>query len=96
MLEVISKILDKINHKFEFIDLGGGMGIPYDDKNKKLNYRKYKLAIIEKFLQKHKSKIIFEPGRSISRQYRGILISKVIYIKKKWIKKFCHFRCCYE
>ena len=27
MLRIISKILNKINHKFEYIDLGGGMGI---------------------------------------------------------------------
>ena len=86
MLAVISKILDKINHKFEFIDLGGGMGISYDDNNKKLNYRKYNSAI-EKFLQKHKSKIIFEPGRSIIGN-TGILISKVIYIKNNGSKSF--------
>ena len=64
MLKVIDKIINKINHKFEFIDLGGGMGISYSDNNKKLNYRKYNLAI-KKFLKNHKSKIIFEPGRSI-------------------------------
>ena len=28
------KILSKINHEFEFIDLGGGMGISYNKKNK--------------------------------------------------------------
>ena len=86
MLTVISKILDKINYKFEFIDLGGGMGISYDDDNKKLNYRKYN-SIIEKFLQKHKSKIIFEPGRSIIGN-TGTLISKVIYIKNSGSKSF--------
>jgi diaminopimelate decarboxylase len=86
MLTVISKILDKINYKFEFIDLGGGMGISYDDDNKKLNYRKYN-SIIEKFLQKHKSKIIFEPGRSIIGN-TGTLISKIIYIKNNGKKNF--------
>ena len=30
MLNVIDKIIKKTNHKFEFIDLGGGMGISYD------------------------------------------------------------------
>ena len=52
------KFLSKTNHKFEFIDLGGGMGITYTDKNKKLNYKKYNTAIL-KFLRKHKVKIIF-------------------------------------
>ena len=64
MLKSVSQILNKTNHKFDFIDLGGGMGIVYTDKNKKLNYKKYNTAIL-KFLQKHKVKIIFEPGRSI-------------------------------
>ena len=56
MLKAVSQILNKTNHKFEFIDLGGGMGITYTDKNKKLNYKKYNTAIL-KFLRKHKVKI---------------------------------------
>ncbi|MDC3058834.1 diaminopimelate decarboxylase [Candidatus Pelagibacter sp.] len=86
MLKAVSHILDKTNYKFEFIDLGGGMGINYSDKNKKLNYRKYSTAI-NNFLKKHKVKIIFEPGRSIIGN-TGILISKVIYIKDSGRKKF--------
>ena len=86
MLRVINKILNKIDHKFEFIDLGGGMGITYLDKNKKLNYKKYNAAI-QKFLKSHKVKIIFEPGRSIIGN-TGTLISKIIYIKDSERKKF--------
>ncbi len=86
MLNVVSKILNQTNHKFEFIDLGGGMGISYDDNSKKLNYKKYNIAI-KRFLKNHKSKIIFEPGRSIVGNI-GILISKVIYIKETEKKNF--------
>ncbi len=86
MLKAVSQILNKTNHKFEFIDLGGGMGITYTDKNKKLNYKKYNTAIL-KFLRKHKVKIIFEPGRSIIGD-TGTLVSKVIYIKDSGSKKF--------
>ncbi len=86
MLKVLSQILSKTEHKFDFIDLGGGMGITYNKKNKKLNYQKYNNAII-KFLKKHKAKIIFEPGRSIIGD-TGTLISKVIYIKDSGSKKF--------
>ena len=86
MLKVIHKILTKIDYKFEFIDLGGGMGISYTDKSKKLNYQKYNIAI-KKFLRNHKSKIIFEPGRSIIGN-TGSLISKIIYIKKNGKKNF--------
>ena len=86
MLKVVDKIIHKINHKFEFVDLGGGMGISYTYKDKKLNYKKYS-EIIKKFLKKHKSKIIFEPGRSIIGD-TGTLISKIIYIKKNDLKNF--------
>ena len=86
MLKVVDRIIHKINHKFEFIDLGGGMGISYKYEDKKLNYSKYS-EIIKKFLKKHKSKIIFEPGRSIIGD-TGILISKIIYIKKNESKNF--------
>ncbi len=86
MLNAVSYILDKTNHQFEFVDLGGGMGISYSNKNKTLNYKKYNTAI-NNFLKKHKVKIIFEPGRSIIGN-TGILISKVIYIKDSGRKKF--------
>ena len=86
MLRVIDRIIHKINHKFEFIDLGGGMGISYTYEDKKLNYKKYG-EIIKNFLKKHKSKIIFEPGRSIIGD-TGTLISKIIYIKKNDSKNF--------
>ncbi len=86
MLKVISNTINKVNHKFEFIDLGGGMGISYGNESKKLNFQKYNLAI-KKFLKKHDSKIIFEPGRSIVGN-AGFLISKVIFIKISDKKNF--------
>tara|TARA_Y100000591_G_scaffold65742_1_gene54346 strand:- start:832 stop:2046 length:1215 start_codon:yes stop_codon:yes gene_type:complete len=86
MLKSISEILKKIKYRFEFIDLGGGMGITYNNQQKKLDYKKYYLAI-KKFLNKYKSKIIFEPGRSIIGN-TGTLITKIIYIKKSGKKNF--------
>ena len=86
MLKVVNRIIKKANYKFEFIDLGGGMGISYDNNNKKLNYKKYSIAI-KKNLKTHKSKIIFEPGRSIVGNI-GVLISKIIYIKENEKKDF--------
>ena len=86
MLNIVDKIIKKSKHNFEFIDLGGGMGISYEKSNKKLNYQKYNIAI-NKFLKNHKSKIIFEPGRSIVGNI-GSLISKVIYIKENDKKDF--------
>ena len=86
MLKIIDQIIIKANHEFEFIDLGGGMGISYKNNSKRLNYKKYNTAI-KKFLKNHKSKIIFEPGRSIVGNI-AVLISKVIYIKKNKNKNF--------
>ena len=86
MLKVVGSIVKRSNHTFEYIDLGGGMGISYRNKEKKLNYKKYNIAIKE-FLKNYNSKIIFEPGRSIVGNI-GSLISKVIYIKKNQKKDF--------
>ena len=86
MLKVISNIIKKTKYNFKYVDLGGGMGITYNDKVKKLNYKKYNSAI-KQFLKKHNVQIIFEPGRSIVGN-TATLISKIIYIKDGGAKKF--------
>ena len=86
MLRVVDRIIKKVNYNFEFIDLGGGMGISYENNTKKLNYNKYNDEI-KKFLKNKKSKIIFEPGRSIIGN-TAVLISKIIYIKENNNKNF--------
>ena len=86
MLNVINKTIKKANFNFEYIDLGGGMGIDYENNYKELNLNKYYLSI-KKFRKKHNCKIIFEPGRSIIGN-SGFLISKVIYVKKGYKKDF--------
>tara|TARA_B100002019_G_scaffold290654_1_gene308821 strand:+ start:213 stop:1427 length:1215 start_codon:yes stop_codon:yes gene_type:complete len=80
MLNVMQKVIQKCNFKFDYIDLGGGMGINYEKNKKKLNYKKYSNQIV-KFVKKNNTKIIFEPGRSIIGD-AGYLLSKIIYIKK--------------
>ena len=86
MLKVLDRVIKKSNFQFDFIDLGGGMGIDYDGTNQKLNLKKYSIAI-KKFTKKHKSKIIFEPGRSIIGN-TGIMLAKVTYIKENSSKDF--------
>ena len=85
-LAVIERVIKKSNFKFEFVDLGGGMGIPYSDKSKIFNYTEYSKSI-SKFIKKNDCKIIFEPGRSIIGN-TAILISKIIYIKRGQRKSF--------
>ena len=86
VLNILEKILKKTNISFEYIDLGGGMGIDYGNQKKQLNLKRYHLKI-KKFLKKNNTKIIFEPGRSIVANC-GFLISKVIYIKEGDKKEF--------
>ena len=86
MLKSLDKIIKKTNYSFEYIDLGGGMGIDYKNDKKILNLKKYSQNI-KKFLKNYNSKIIFEPGRSIVGNI-GTLISKITYIKKGHKKNF--------
>ena len=86
MLAVVDKIIKKSKYSFEYIDLGGGMGIDHEHDNKSLNLKKYSQNI-QRFLIKNNSKIIFEPGRSIIAN-TAVLISKIIYIKEGYKKNF--------
>jgi len=86
MLNAVNKIIQQSKYKFKYIDLGGGMGIQYENNSNKLDYSKYN-KLIKSFLKKNNSKIIFEPGRSIVGN-AGYLISKIIYIKQTNSKKF--------
>ena len=86
MLNVLDKVIRKSNHKFEYVDLGGGMGIDYDHNNKKLNLKKYN-SYIQKFLKVNSCKIIFEPGRSIIGD-TAVLITNITYIKESDKKDF--------
>ena len=86
MLTVVDRVIKKSNFRFEYIDLGGGMGIDYSHNNQKLNLKKYSQNI-QKFLKSNNSKIIFEPGRFIIGN-AAILIAKIIYIKEGYKKDF--------
>ncbi len=86
MLKVLDKIIKKTHYHFKYVDLGGGMGINYENNNKNLDLKKYSSSI-KRFIKKHNSKIIFEPGRSIIGN-TGVLISRIIYIKDGYKKNF--------
>jgi len=86
MLSTLDKLIKRTKIDFKFIDLGGGMGISYSNKEKKLNLKKYS-QLVEKFMKNKNAKIIFEPGRIIVGD-AGVLISKILYIKESANKKF--------
>ena len=86
MINVLDKIIKKSKHTFDYVDLGGGIGIQYERKTKFFNYKRYNSAI-KNFLRKHNVKIIFEPGRSIIANC-AVLFAQIIYIKNTNKKRF--------
>ena len=83
VIKLIDNILIKLKekkHSISYIDLGGGMSIPYFKKDSKFNFKKFGIEV-DKFFKKHQKKIIFEIGRYLTGNC-GIIISKIIYIKK--------------
>ena len=85
-LNVIQKIIKLSKINFEYIDLGGGFGIQYNNKDKKIDIKNYS-KLVKKFQKETKCKIIFEPGRYIVGN-TGALVSKIIFIKKNGKKYF--------
>ena len=70
-----------INH----IDVGGGIGITYNDETPP-EFTTYAKAILEK-LGNRKVKLLFEPGRALVGN-AGVLLTKIEYIKKTESKNF--------
>ena len=82
-LNLIDKFINRLNDqgiKINYLDLGGGMGIPYSASEKSFDLKKY-AKIVHRFNQKHQFKIIFETGRYMSAN-TALLVAKVTYIKK--------------
>ena len=85
-LNVMSKLIKELKLNLKYVDLGGGFGINYADKEKPINLSKYS-KLVHNFSKKLNCKIIFEPGRSIIGN-TGLLISKIQFIKKGANKNF--------
>jgi diaminopimelate decarboxylase len=85
-LNVLYKVVKNLKIKLKYIDLGGGFGISYGKKDKKIDLKNYARLVCD-FKKKLNCNIIFEPGRSIVGN-AGILVSKVQYIKKGQNKNF--------
>ena len=85
-LSVMSNLIKELRLNLNYVDLGGGFGINYTNKERPINLNKYS-KLVENFSKKLNCKIIFEPGRSIIGN-TGLLISKVQFIKKGANKNF--------
>ena len=85
-LDVLAEVINDLDLKLKYVDLGGGFGIQYEKKDKLINLKNYSKQV-ENFKKKINCNIIFEPGRSLVGN-AGILVSKIQYIKKGYNKDF--------
>jgi len=86
LFELVLEISKKLKIRFEFVNLGGGFGIPYRPEEKKIDLN-YVSSQIEKEYQNiikknnlHPLKIYMESGRMITGPY-GYLVTKVLHKK---------------
>ena len=85
-LDVLYKLINNLDLKLKYVDLGGGFGICYTEKDKLINLKNY-ANLVYNFKKKLNCKIIFEPGRSLVGN-TGFLVTKIQYIKKGENKNF--------
>ncbi len=78
--------LNKEGFKISLIDLGGGIGIRYNEKNKLIDIKMY-AKLVEDLFAELGVEIIIEPGRSLVGS-SGIILSRVIRVKKGKNKNF--------
>ncbi len=75
-------------HGIAHVDLGGGLGIPYSEKENPESYHPELYAeIVRRHIKPLGVKTVFEPGRLIVGN-AGILVTKVIYVKRGAGKNF--------
>ena len=84
-LKTIADKLKNLGFRVPTLDLGGGIGIYYDE-NKNPDFDAYKNIISDLFIGSE-YKLSFEPGRSLIAE-AGILVTKVIRNKKNKDKNF--------
>lgn len=68
--------------KLDFLDLGGGLGISYDNEEPPSPNKL--ISCLEEKFKNREERLILEPGRSISAN-SGILLTKVEYIKDNFL-----------
>ncbi len=89
-LDVILEIAEQIPN-LEFVDVGGGFGVPYVDGEKRLDIKKLGQEINKKFTKfctqyGGNLKLRFEPGRYVVAE-SGVLLTTVNTLKKSISKK---------
>ncbi|KKM71701.1 hypothetical protein LCGC14_1427950 [marine sediment metagenome] len=92
-LSIIMKLADSLDIVFEFIDFGGGLGIPYKPEEDPLDLELYKNIVIKKFKKNVESgrfgapDLVIEPGRYLSAE-SSIILTQINTIKDNSFKMF--------
>ncbi len=74
-------------HAISRLDLGGGLGVPYENNNEPPPDPRAYGAMVTRVTQDFGCKLSFEPGRLIAAN-AGVLVSEVIYVKRGDAKTF--------
>jgi len=91
LMDVAGRVKEEAGLKFEFIDFGGGLGIPYTPDEKKLDLEKFSKKIVKLYKDKlneysmGKPTMCIEPGRYIVGD-TSTLLTKVNTIKQSYRK----------
>ena len=87
LFDCVLEISNFLNIKFEFINMGGGFGIPYKPEEKPIDYREISSGVLKHYNGIIKGngldplKIYMETGRIITGPY-GYLVTKAIHWKE--------------
>lgn len=97
LFKLVEEIEDSLNIKIEFVNLGGGVGIPYKPEQNKIEWsnlsEKVKKVYDDIFANRsNKPKVFYELGRAITGPY-GYLVTKAIH-KKEIYKNYVGVDAC--
>jgi len=83
----LAEALIRDGHELEHLDIGGGLGVPYESQGTPAPAPSDYAAVVSETLGDLGLKIVLEPGRMIAAN-AGILVSEVIFSKAGADKKF--------
>jgi diaminopimelate decarboxylase len=89
LFDLAADIARELGIRFEFVNLGGGIGIPYKPEQAPLDYDALSMAVRDAYEQKvrarglHPMRLYMENGRAMTGPY-GWLVSRVLHLKRTY------------